>query len=355
MAQVNENLIRSVFDGMVSHKPSLAKHLAPDDDDDPTGAPDPRVLADLVIRHFPWPIGVELRRLFSGSMRNLDRGRLDQLFKTIERSMQFLSFVLLSQLWEEKIRSGLNVPADFSDQFKKRITVLSLGNFTWLIRAVGNLLTSLSIEPFMAESKQVLNNKFYEKLDFWVPERNEIGHYQINLTEEEIQKRCVEYEEKLSFILQSLSFIIKYKLVTIREIRVWKQKHKQAKFNHVMDLLNNSDSDFKGTELMHDVFADSNAVLLMKDFRSPAEFLNLSPLIIDTRTEIIDTTEKFNIRKDIFMYTKFQQNKILYVGTEVTEKCDLSALSGYSTLVEQMTEILQALGGNAVESSETKQ
>jgi len=51
---------------------------------------------DLIIKNFPWPVGVELRRLFSGSMRQLDRMRLDQIFKTIERSMQFLSFVMLS-------------------------------------------------------------------------------------------------------------------------------------------------------------------------------------------------------------------------------------------------------------------
>jgi hypothetical protein len=35
-----------------------------------------------------------------------------------------------------------------------------------------------------------------------VPERNEVGHYQINLTQEEIQRRFVEYEEKMALILE---------------------------------------------------------------------------------------------------------------------------------------------------------
>ena len=343
MAAVNEELIKKVFDAMVQYKPSLGKYLLVDEDD-PDDGPDTRVLADLIIKHLPWPIGVEMRRLFSGSMRQLDRGRLDQLFKTIERTMQYLSFVMLAQLWEEKIDKNFEVPSEFTGQFKQRITVLSLGNFTWLIRASGNLYEKVGIIPFMPELKDTLNKKFYESLDFWVPERNEIGHYQINLTEEEIQKRCVEYEDKLMQVLSSIAFIIKYKLVTIREIKVQKMKHQGAKFSHVMDLLNSSDSDFKATELLHDQFSDSHSVLLMKDTKTPTEFLNLSPLVIDTRPEVIDTKEKFNIKKDIFMYTKFNNEKLLFVGTEVTEKCDLTSLSTYPALVEQFKDFMQKLG-----------
>ena len=57
--------------------------------------------------------------------------------------------------------------------------------------------------PEMAES---FNSKFYNALDFWIPERNEIGHYQINLTQEDIEKRCVEYEEKLTYHSSEDSF-----------------------------------------------------------------------------------------------------------------------------------------------------
>jgi hypothetical protein len=341
MLQVNEELVKKVFDEMIRHKPALSKYLETDEDE-PNETVDNRVLADLIIKHFPWPIGVELRRLFSGAMRQLDRGRLDQLFKTIERTMQFLSFVMLAQLWEEKILKKFEIPKEFSEQFANRFTVLSLGTYTWLIRAAGNLFEKLGIEPFMTEMSDVINNKFYQHLDFWVPERNEIGHYQINLTDEDIQRRCVEYEERLTFILISISFMIKYKLVTIREIKVLKHKHKEPKFSHLMDLLNSSDSDFKATEIQHDIFADSHSVLLMKDYKIPNEFLNLSPLVIDTRPEIIDTKEKFNIKKDIFMYTKFINDKLMYLGTEVNEKCDLSPLSTYPLLVEQFKELLSS-------------
>ncbi len=340
MAQINETLIREVFDEMVKYKPSLAKYLVIDEEED---AIDIRILADQIIKNFPWPIGVELRRLFSGSMRSLERGRLDQLFKTIERTMQFLAFIMVIELYEkirdEKISPNL---ADLK-QFKQRFLILSLGNYAWTIRLVGKALENNNNETFMHEMKGILNNKFYNALDFWVPERNEIGHYQINLAKEDVEKRCVEYLERLSFILKSISFLIKYKLVTIREIKVRKLKRKDPLFDHWIDILNSSDSDFRSQEETFNTFSDSNAILLMKSIKQPKDFLNLSPLIIDTRPEIIDSKDKFNLKKDIFMYTKYRENKIFYLGTEVTEKCDLSSLSNYSNLVEEFKELIEII------------
>jgi hypothetical protein len=78
MAQINEELIRTVFDEMIKHKASLSKMILTEEEDEEIS--DYRVLADLVIKNFPWPVGVELRRLFSGLMRQLDRMRLDQVF-----------------------------------------------------------------------------------------------------------------------------------------------------------------------------------------------------------------------------------------------------------------------------------
>jgi hypothetical protein len=221
--------------------------------------------------------------------------------------------------------------------------VLSLGNYTWIIRAIGNLFENQNIQWFMPEMAKSFDNKFYNALDFWVPERNEIGHYQINLTQEDIEKRCVEYEEKLTFILKQIAFLAKFKLVSVKEIKVNKSKNKTATFRHVIDLLNSSDSDFKAKELDETTFTESHSVLLMKSIKSLDEYLNLSPLIIDTSTEILDTKEKFDIKKDIFMYSKFRGDQLMYTGTEVTEKCDLRSLKNYEVLVAEFKEILTNL------------
>ena len=343
MSSLNEVLIRSVFDEMQKHKASLSKMAITDDDDNEL--PDYRILGDLIIKNFPWPIGVELRRLFSGSMRQLDRMRLDQIFKTIERSMQFLSFVMLAQMVKLKEEGKLVIPASFSNEFRNRFFVLSLGNFSWIIRSAGNLFQDQKTEWFMPEMADCFDNKFYGALDFWVPERNEIGHYQINLTREEIEKRCVEYEEKLTFILQRVSFLAKYKLVSVKEIKVIKSKIREAAFNHVFDLLNSTDSDFKANELQESTFTESHSVLMMKNIRSLDEYLNLSPLIIDTSTEVLDSKEKFEIKKDIFMYSKFRNDQLMYLGTEVTEKIDLRSLRDYETLLMEFRYLVSVISG----------
>jgi hypothetical protein len=338
MAAVNEQLIQQVFQEMLKYKPSLQKMMVTDDDEEETL--DSRFLGDIVIKNFPWPIGVELRRMFSASMRQLDRLRLDQIFKTLERIMQFTSFVMLCQLWKENREKKIDIPENLRKEFSSRLLMLTMGNYTWLIRAIGNLMNASSIQWFMPEMGANFDKKFYAALDFWVPERNDIGHYQINLTHQEIEKRCVEYEEKLVYILTRIAFLCKYKLVSVREIKVIHPKFQEARFNHVIDLLNSSDSDFKAQELEESKFAESQSVLMMKSLKTFDDYLNLSPLIIDTSHEIIDNKDKFDIKEDIFMYTKYQNDQLNYIGTEVTEKCDLRCLNNYPLLISQFHDLM---------------
>jgi len=252
--------------------------------------------------------------------------------------MQFTSFVMLSQLWRELIKESLVLNEKFANNFKERFSVLSMGNYTWMIRSIGYMFDENNIEWFMPEMGENFNKKFYTALDFWAPERNEIGHYQINLTQEEIERRCIEYEDKLTFILEKLAFLTKYKLVSVREIKVDKKKNKEAIFNHFVDLLNSVDSDFKAKEINENKCTESRAVLLMKSIKSIDEYLNLSPVIIDTSCEVIDSKEKLNIKKDIFMFTKFRNNQIFFLGTEVTQKCDLRPLSNYNEMVQEFND-----------------
>ncbi len=168
MAVTNELLIQKVFQEMLKYKPSMQKMLVADEEEEESL--DPRLLGDLIIRNFPWPIGVELRRLFSASTRQLDRMRLDQIFKTIERSMQFISFVMICQMWKDAKENKLTIPEGFKKEFSDRVMVLSMGNFTWFIRAAGTIIQEKGIPWFMPEMGENFDKKFYAALDFWVPE-----------------------------------------------------------------------------------------------------------------------------------------------------------------------------------------
>jgi hypothetical protein len=105
MTATNELIIQMVFDEMLKYKPSLQKMLVTEEEE----AFDPRMQGDIIIRNFPWPIGIELRRLFSATMRQPDRLRLDQIFKTIERTLQFICFVLTCQIWKDKKDGKLEI------------------------------------------------------------------------------------------------------------------------------------------------------------------------------------------------------------------------------------------------------
>jgi len=345
MAAINEDLILKVFAEMVKNKPSLSKFIPEKDEEEET---DYRIIGDLVIKNFPWPIGVELRRLFSGSMRQPGRLRLDQIFKTIERTMQFVSFVMICQVWYDIISKKITLSDQIKSEFANRFPVLTMGTFCWLIRAFATAYAEQKIEWFLPEMNEQFDKKFFAALDFWVPERNEIGHYQINLDDGEIEKRCVEYEEKLTFILERVAFFAKYRLVSVRDIKVIKPRIHEAKFHHIVELLNSSESGFKGQEIDEAKFSDSQSVLLMKSIKSFDDYLNLSPLIIDTNGELIDSKEKFDLRKDIFMYTKYRNDHLMYLGTEVTEKVDLRALSNYNILLEEYKELVLSIGGVVV-------
>lgn len=257
---VNEKIIIPVFKLMTEYQPRLARLLPQDDDDD--DEIDSRPLAQGIISGFPWPIGIEFRRLFTDGCSKLDRGRLDQILRTVERITQFIAFVLLSQLLEESLKQAIETPDDFSHNFKTRFSTPGLGTYIWLIQHVARIFTTHAIEPFIPDMKPLLGKGFMNKLQPWSPIRNEISHYLVNLDEQEIQIRCYEYQENLCDLLSDIAFLVKYPLVTISEIRVNKRKRLSVSYRHNIKVLNNISSDLAGRQRSYDSFADNRSVYL---------------------------------------------------------------------------------------------
>ena len=339
---INDKFVLEVFNSMVKHRPKLALLLDDDDDDDDF---DIRELSNSICKSFPWPIGVELRRLLSGNMEVLNRGRIDQIFKTIERTMQYLSFILVVDLLENTINNGVGVPDSFKKQFRMRFTTLTLGNYIWLIRSIIGVMKDASIDPFVNEINSVFTKKLLNLFESWTKDRNEISHYLVNLSDEEIEVRCNEYLEKLGVVLSESSFLIKYPLVTVSDIHLTKPKHHEVSYQHSLLVLNSASSTFHGKSVESHQYTDSHSVLLVKSLKNaPNEFLNLSPLIIDTHFEIMESREKLmKLKKDIYLYSKWNiKSEVLsYVGTEVTEKADMKLFTYYNQLVEEYKEIME--------------
>ena len=335
---LNEKIILPVFHQMMRFDKRLA-FLLPEDGEE---EPDMPRLADEIVRRFPWPIGVEFRRLFAVGYDSLNYDRLYQILKIVERILQFVSFMLLSQMFEEGLNRRLLYPDDFRKNFKTRFSTLTLGTCIWLIRSVGRIFKDNRIEPFAPEMETVLSKKSANKLEPWAHIRNEISHYLVNLSQEEIQKRCLEYQDNLIETLNDICFIIKYPLVTITNIQVEKYKRRPPSFSHAIKKLPN----FADKPRVYDSFTDSRSVLLLKEIKNaPTSYLNLSPFILDTHTENLDTKEKKdNIKMDIFMYSKYDRDeRIHYIGANVGDICDMRYLSNYEDLHGELKEFFNLL------------
>lgn len=337
MLKNTETLIKEVFDEVVKHQPDLSVFSIASENK-PINY---RQLGNQLIENFPWPIGVELRRLFSINQLGFDL--MTQLFKTVERTLQFVSFTMVSQVVEEKKNNRIDIPENFRNSFQQRFQVLNLGDYIWLIKSLGNILKKQNIPWFMPEITTGMNEKFHQTLDFFVQQRNEHAHFQSNPSKSDVEMKCVLLQENLSTVLSRVAFLVKYKLVYIKEIKVIKSKNQEAHFHHNLDLLHSTHSDFSMEEIDENKYTESNSVLLMKSSRSIGEYLNLSPLIIDTSSEIIDEQRRFNIKKDIYLYSRFRNDQIDYNGTETTEVCDLRSLHNYSVLVEELKHIFTVL------------
>jgi hypothetical protein len=336
---MNDRMIESVYAALVVYRPQLKSFLQMDEEEGEEEV-DNRFLADLIIRTMPWPVGIELRRLFSAALAEPHRQRLDQLFKTFERTLQFMCFAFCAQLLDRSAQTKIAVDAPIAAEFKRRWQQLTLGNITWLIAQLQRTLEQNGIEPFLSESKEALTKEFFAACETWVPERNAIGHYLVNLDEEQIQVRCMELQEKLTAVLCALAFLGKYKMVSVRGIQVEKQRREDAHYTHLVHILNSANSDFKAQEIDQQIFTESRSVLLLKTTKDIGSYLNLSPFIVDTGAERIDSKEKAAIKKDIFLYSKFTNDIIHYSGTEATDKHDLRPLSNYQVMMNDMRSFI---------------
>lgn len=339
MNHINSHFIQALFDEVIAFRPQLKAAVIVDDEFEETA--DVRLLGDVLIRAFPWPIGVEMRRLFSGSCRNLDKFRLDQILKTAERTVHFTGlslFVEVLRLHENKI---IELPEPFVRQLNHRFFTLSFGDLVWLLCECTKLCVEAGGACFLQEVAARMNAKLQKMLNEWVADRNQLAHHQVNLTEDAIQKRCIEGLEALTQLMVALAPLTKYRLVSVREIRVENTKGNPPVFDHLLNLLNSVDSDFKSTSIKNNWFTESDSVLLVKSMKDQGQFISLSPFVIDTHGETIDQRDKFNLKKDVFLYSKFRNGHLMYVGTEVTETCDLRVLQSYDRLSSEFNLLLE--------------
>ncbi|MEZ4774594.1 MAG: CHAT domain-containing protein [Bacteroidia bacterium] len=281
--KVNEYIV-TVLEAMAAYNKALYREM-----EDEFGDPrDPREFPELIIKNFPWPIGAQLRILVANSdmMNAPGLSRLRQLIYAYVVSAKFLCYILLAQLWEVKNKGQGSLGSNLLDSFLS-ITPEKADNYDFfqLIDQARDIFREKKIDAYVKEVEVIFKSleakdEVFLAYQFLEGVRNRLNDNSI--APEELAQLCNECEFCLSVILKKIAFLAGYRLITIKDIGIFKPRHREPLFRVQMGVLNAFDSEFLREKARDQhIYTDSHSILLVKDLRDIDHFLNLSPFIVD--------------------------------------------------------------------------
>ena len=283
-----------------------------------------QILKDHLVKNLPWVIGAQLRRLLVNKKPYNEPGmvRLRQLVYTYVTITRFLSYVVLSQLWDTVRDREIDLDRAHMNQ------LLSLSKETYhgydyvnLFQYLSQGLISNGVDFFVEELK-VLSEELVQKAGtnegipgaqiFMETLRKRINDKEVG--EEESRQLCVEGERQLKVVLDRLAFLAKYKVVTIKDIMVYNPKNHSPMYRHFMGELNVSHNDFLSFDTYElNNLGESHSVLLavMNEERKFERFLNLAPFILDSNAHTEDTAP------NIYLYLYREKELYYFVPSDM--------------------------------------
>lgn len=303
--------LEEVIEAMIDQKPELEALCLNED-----GDLDPRAVLLQVIQGFPWPIGAQVRLLVAkdGMMETPSIERLQQIISVYMTTSQFLFYVVMSQMWDEKRAATFTTKSYLVDMLyldKKQFGLFDyFKNFIEAVKLLESAGCDLVIGNFLNLVKDFeAHTELYEAYDYLESIRSAINADKKEELEANLYEKCLEGEYYLSVILYHLAFMINYDLVTIRDIHVVNHRNLDLQFNHFIYRLNVkvgdiavSESNSKLKARAYSTFTNNSSVILTSNLQDPSTFLNLSPFIIDKNSFRQGLTEDRATEQQLFMY-----------------------------------------------------
>ena len=306
---INQKLVMAIANAIAPHSRSI--QLILDEAKSKNREPKMRDLRVAVIDSFPTPIGMHLRKLLI--VEEIGTDRLQKIVNLYQVSSQFLAYVLLAQVWDEKFSNPSYPILPITQAALKTYLSLSTAdspayNFVNLIEALGDTLaeskTPLFVEEFNTLRKQYQEEPALKTAVLFLEEmkRELMGA----VAADEIESFCVQGEDKLCEIFKHIGFAAKYTLATIKTIELIKPRHATPRFRHNLVVLNQLtaaigvlDDVLETTE-----YTDNNSVILMRDEETVSPSLNLSPFILDENALSGQQNSK------LFFFTSYENKQI---------------------------------------------
>ena len=343
-AYVNDYLILPVFKVLQDTLDDLEMPI------DIDGDPDELKIQDKIIESYPSPIGEQLRKLFANSqeMANIGLPRLSQLIRCYEIISKLLAFTALSDLWELMIKQEeISVQSDslvyFNSFFAINAENYKTYNYLRLLNAALRVLNDNNATPFISELYKLKvsiekEDELHEASEYLEEVRAALSQNRVLATN--MEEYCTQGEFHLSELLKKCAFLIKYRLVTVKDIAVNKLRHKDPSFALEIGVLRGTDARrIRTKSRRYDQFTDSHSVLLVKNIQKIGKNLSLSPFIIDENA----LSGYPNIK--VFFFNYSEKGKKYHFEFVDTQTDTISADENhFSTIKDQFDAFKKSLG-----------
>lgn len=277
--EVNDFLY-PVLEEMAAYVPKIREELQEIEDE--------REYFEMIIKNFPWNIGSQFGLLVGE--RELDAPRLEQIVSTYMACGQWLYFVPLSQLWQERLEEKIH---EFKGRPSEAFTIKADNflqyDFLRSFRQVMGELEESKIPLFVNELKPLAdalekNGELYDSYLLLESIRSRMLKEELPGPGPEFRQICIDAEFALAQLLCKLAFVVKYQMVTVREIILFNPRHRETRYFHKIGRLNAHTDDrlffFKNPK-SYEEFLENDSVLLLKDTEHIDQYLSLSPFFID--------------------------------------------------------------------------
>lgn len=306
-----------ILGAMVRYNPLLERTIQ----EVRAGRRDRREVLPIIIENLPWAIGAQLQKLASRSesMRTPGPERLQQTISTYVAATQVLLYILASELWEEQRKAGQPLPAQpISSLLALDENGAQFFDYVAAMGKVGAIFKQKKWTPFIREFTQLFESleqkgPFYKSYMLLQSIREQLASG--NLDTDATPQLCEEAENSLAIFIGTISFLIQYEMMAIREISVTCTRYQEVSYHHKMGILNATDSAYLtlgSTPRPFRNHAESGSVLLLKNLELEDEvidhYLSLSPFIIDNNAFLDKTQESL----DIYLFSHVENGEYVY-------------------------------------------
>lgn len=243
----------------------------------------------IIIRGYVGVLGIQLRKLMSIGEEDFSESKkkryLENCHITAQRALQLISYALISILWDYKQDNKVKFSQKETDilvKFFKNAADEHIVGFIGLIKTLIGIYSENKLELPIPEVKNLLPNlNIGSDLHEALIKLNSITDLLNNVTYD--ANDCIEAEKNLVIVLENLSFLSEYKMISIKDIGYNLQRNdNEGLYLHNYTLLGgdgqaNNDGQVKIRKDTSPIISFS--VLLFKD--NYRQYINMDPFIID--------------------------------------------------------------------------